>query len=614
MRSTRTWWMIFAGCAMVVLGSLVWVTAEMGRLERVGTLARAEADHQEAMRLALWRLDSWFAPQLAREAARPYFDYQPFYPQPRAYTRRLLEIEPGDVVTPSPLLAYESEYVLLHFQVHPDGRITSPQVPTENLRELAERASVSADRVAASSALLARVTALIATDEVAQCVSVTEADLVRLLGAAGGADPPVVWNPGADPQARSRQELVKRQQTYAQNAAMPTGKSTGPGSSAVEVGPLVPVWAGSVPGSAAGAALDAPALLFVRRVHIEGEAYLQGFMCDWPALDAALCVVIIDLFPAASLVPVAPAGMAAASASMLATIPLRLEVAAAPAAALARTLPPVLVLTWLAVVVALVAVAVTLHASIAFGESRSRFASAVTHELRTPLTTFRMYSEMLAEGMIKDDDTRRAYLNTLRDESDRLAMLVENVLAYTRLERGARRVEPKETTLAVAIDDVSPVLQRLADRAGMDLTIDLDGSADAPLHVDVDALGQILSNLVDNAGKYAAEARDRAIDLTVGLRGGTLTVEVRDHGPGVRPEHARAIFAPFDRGPRAAGDPTAGVGLGLALARGLARSLGGDLRLLPAGAHDRSPNGAGPGACFALTLPAGGRDPASPTR
>ena len=78
MRSTRTWWMIFAGCATVVLGSLVWVTAEIVRLEREGTLARAEADHQEAMRLALGRLDSWFAPQLAREAARPYFDYESF--------------------------------------------------------------------------------------------------------------------------------------------------------------------------------------------------------------------------------------------------------------------------------------------------------------------------------------------------------------------------------------------------------------------------------------------------------------------------------------------------------------------------------------------------------
>ena len=82
-----------------------------------------------------------------------------------------------------------------------------------------------------------------------------------------------------------------------------------------------------------------------------------------------------------------------------------------------------------------------LRASIAFGERRSRFASAVTHELRTPLTTFRMYSEMLADDMVPDEGQRRVYLATLKEESGRLATLVENVLTYARLEEGrfARR-------------------------------------------------------------------------------------------------------------------------------------------------------------------------------
>ena len=78
---------------------------------------------------------------------------------------------------------------------------------------------------------------------------------------------------------------------------------------------------------------------------------------------------------------------------------------------------------------------------------------------------------------------------------------------------------------------------------------------------------------------------------------GALALCVRDHGPGVSPEHAKAIFNPFDRGARGRGDSTPGVGLGLALARGLARDLGGDLVLDPS-----SPDG----ACFKLTLPVRG--------
>ena len=71
-------------------------------------------------------------------------------------------------------------------------------------------------------------------------------------------------------------------------------------------------------------------------------------------------------------------------------------------------------------------------------ERRGAFVSAVTHELRTPLTTLRMYTEMLADGMVPDEPRRRSYLQTLRAEADRLGHLVENVLAYSRLERNRR--------------------------------------------------------------------------------------------------------------------------------------------------------------------------------
>jgi signal transduction histidine kinase len=129
----------------------------------------------------------------------------------------------------------------------------------------------------------------------------------------------------------------------------------------------------------------------------------------------------------------------------------------------------------------------------------------------------------------------------------------------------------------------------------MTLDIETDGSLAAPLMVDPNAIGQILANLVDNAAKYAVGGESATISLHASTCNGSLVLTVRDGGPGVPSEQARAIFAPFERGGRDSADPIPGVGLGLALSRGLARDMGGDLTL-------DAPSGTG--ASFRLVLPA----------
>ena len=119
-----------------------------------------------------------------------------------------------------------------------------------------------------------------------------------------------------------------------------------------------------------------------------------------------------------------------------------------------------------------------------------------------PLTTFRMYSEMLAEDIVTDPEQRRVYLETLKDESDRLSRLVENVLCYARLEDGRYRGRRERITVAALLDHVAPVLARRAAGCGMQLTIT---PAEAGVEVDPDAIAQILFNLVDNACKYAGD-------------------------------------------------------------------------------------------------------------
>jgi signal transduction histidine kinase len=129
----------------------------------------------------------------------------------------------------------------------------------------------------------------------------------------------------------------------------------------------------------------------------------------------------------------------------------------------------------------------------------------------------------------------------------------------------------------------------------MALNIVNDAPDSETVSTDVEAIGQILFNLVDNACKYARDTDDRSIDVRARLAGEHLEFTVSDHGPGIRPEHARIIFAPFERGAHGPGDTIPGVGLGLALCRGLARDLGGDLTL-------EKPNC---GACFKLTVARG---------
>jgi signal transduction histidine kinase len=173
--------------------------------------------------------------------------------------------------------------------------------------------------------------------------------------------------------------------------------------------------------------------------------------------------------------------------------------------------------------------------------------------------------------------------------------MVENVLAHARLEEHSapRRVE--SITLESLLTRVTPPLAQRARLSGMDLQIDnADGAT--PLEFDAEAIGRILCNLVDNAAKYAHNGSAPRVHLEASIQNDLLRLSVRDHGPGIAAEQSGAIFAPFERGGRDPADPVPGVGLGLALARRMARDMGGDLTL------DRS---VGIGACFLLCLPRG---------
>jgi signal transduction histidine kinase len=208
-----------------------------------------------------------------------------------------------------------------------------------------------------------------------------------------------------------------------------------------------------------------------------------------------------------------------------------------------------------------------------------------------------MYAEMLEEGMITENEKREQYLKTIRRESERLSRLIENVLAYARLERGASQRRTETVRLREFLRRIRDTLDERAQQAGMSITIETEEHVLlSTARADFTSVEQILFNLIDNACKYAASGADRLIEIEVQNKDRAVTFAVRDHGPGVSRAGEKRLFRPFFKSAGEAANSAPGVGLGLALSRRLARQMGGDLRL------DRTVTD---GARFLLTIPAG---------
>lgn len=239
--------------------------------------------------------------------------------------------------------------------------------------------------------------------------------------------------------------------------------------------------------------------------------------------------------------------------------------------ALGSTLVALLVLTIIAAGALLVRQA---RLSEADAAAKTSFVANVSHELKTPLTTIRLYAELLAQGRVRDEAKRAEYLDTIGRETQRLGRLVGNVLDFSRLEQGKKKYEFAAVDLAAELRRLGEAhAPRLAE-AGLELRI--EAPERFPLATDRDAVEQIVLNLLDNACKYAADGGEVTLTLSPGAGGGAR-IEVADRGPGVEAGQRERIFEKFHRVDERLTAEKAGAGLGLSIARQLARGLGGDL-------------------------------------
>ena len=205
-------------------------------------------------------------------------------------------------------------------------------------------------------------------------------------------------------------------------------------------------------------------------------------------------------------------------------------------------------------------------------ELRSALLQAVSHDLRTPLAGIKASASSLRQPDIQwSDSDRDQFLRTIEDETDRLATLVGNLLDMSRIQAGA--VAP--VTRAVGLEEVVPAaVAGLGPRAQI-VDVAVPESL-PPVEADPALLERVVANLVDNA--VAHSPPDAPVRVEAGEVGDRVLVRIVDRGPGIPASERERVFQPFQRtGDRRRSPRGAGVGLGLAVARGFTQAMGGDL-------------------------------------
>lgn len=217
---------------------------------------------------------------------------------------------------------------------------------------------------------------------------------------------------------------------------------------------------------------------------------------------------------------------------------------------------------------------------------RIRLLNEVSHELRTPLTTIEGYMEAVLDGVFEPTPD---IIASVAHEAGRLKRLAADIALLSRAEEKTLPLESEPLDLLELVSGVTDRLRPQFDEANVSLRVDADSPV--PVVGDPDRLTQVITNIVGNALSYTPSGG--AVEVTVKRSGDTAEVIVADTGRGIAEEDIERIFERFYRGDRTS---PGGMGVGLSIARAIARLHGGDVRA-------DSP-GPGRGSTFTLTLAA----------
>ena len=228
-----------------------------------------------------------------------------------------------------------------------------------------------------------------------------------------------------------------------------------------------------------------------------------------------------------------------------------------------------------------------------FERMRVDFIANASHELRTPLSSLLGFIETLQGPARNDDKVRGRFLGIMREQAQRMARLVDDLLSLSRIEQHLH-LRPKEPVdLALVARHIVDTLTPLAHDCGV--TLELEAPGPVIVNGDRDELVRVAENLIENAIKYgASEAPDKQVTIKVGRQRADGSLVVRDNGPGIAPEHLPRLTERFYRVDAGQSRAKGGTGLGLALVKHVVARHRGHLAI---------DSTLGAGSSFKVTLP-----------
>ncbi len=223
-------------------------------------------------------------------------------------------------------------------------------------------------------------------------------------------------------------------------------------------------------------------------------------------------------------------------------------------------------------------------------EMRSGFVADVSHELRTPLAAVLSIVDTLQGPARNDPEAQTRFLDILREQSDRMARLVDDLLALSRIEMNEHQPPRDRINLAGVLEEVCESLDLLAQ--AREMRLERSFATDLPVAGDRDELVRLFQNLIDNGVKYGD--RGTPVHISANVEDGQVTIDVRDQGAGIAREQIPRLTERFYRTDRARSRAAGGTGLGLAIVKHIVSRHRGELSI-------RSREGEG--SCFSVRLP-----------
>jgi signal transduction histidine kinase len=229
---------------------------------------------------------------------------------------------------------------------------------------------------------------------------------------------------------------------------------------------------------------------------------------------------------------------------------------------------------------------------------KSEFVATVSHELRTPMTSIRGYVDVLlmgAAGALNENQAH--FLNIVKNNTERLNILVNDLLDISRIESGRVTLSPQALDLREVAEDVIEDVLRRSQEENKPMALSLDAPKKLPpVYGDVERVRQIMGNLVDNAYHYTPENGTITVQIHPQNGGNQIQVDVKDNGVGISLEDQSRVFERFYRGEHPLVLATPGTGLGLSIVKQIVEMHQGRIWMESSGVP-------GNGSTFSFTLP-----------